>query len=168
MDEFPGDERDEDVSDSRRRPSDDRPSLGMAPADDGVGLCRRGQQARDVAGVVLEIRVDGDHHIGSNAAESGPEGGGLAKVLLEPDEEGPRMVRRAAMHHLEDAGAALVRGAVVAEDDLPRPAEVFENGRKLEYLATNATRAHPKRERRIGRLRFGIVPILNIAQVPDS
>ena len=33
----------------------------------------------------------------------------------------------------------------------------------IEYLANNATRAHPKRERRTGRLQFGIVPILNIA-----
>ena len=33
----------------------------------------------------------------------------------------------------------------------------------IEYLATNAIRAHPKRERRTGRLQFGIVPILNIA-----
>ena len=35
--------------------------------------------------------------------------------------------------------------------------------RAIEYLATNAIRAHPKRERRTGRLQFGIVPILNIA-----
>ena len=34
--------------------------------------------------------------------------------------------------------------------------------RAIEYLATNAIRAHPKRERRTGRLQFGIVPILNI------
>ena len=33
----------------------------------------------------------------------------------------------------------------------------------IEYLANNATRAHPKRERRTGRLQFGIVPILDIA-----
>ena len=33
----------------------------------------------------------------------------------------------------------------------------------IEYLAANATRAHPKRERRTGRLQSGIVPILSIA-----
>ena len=31
-----------------------------------------------------------------------------------------------------------------------------------EYLATNAKRAHPKRERRTGRLQFGIVPVLDV------
>ena len=32
----------------------------------------------------------------------------------------------------------------------------------VEYLATNAIRSHPKRERRTGRLQFGIVPVLNV------
>ena len=31
-----------------------------------------------------------------------------------------------------------------------------------EYLATNAKRAHPKRERRTGRLQLGIVPVLDV------
>ena len=32
----------------------------------------------------------------------------------------------------------------------------------VEYLATNAKRAHPKRERRTGRLQLGIAPVLNV------
>ena len=32
-----------------------------------------------------------------------------------------------------------------------------------QYFATNATRSHPKRERRTGRLQFGIAPVLNVA-----
>ena len=40
----------------------------------------------------------------------------------------------------------------------------------VEYLATNAIRSHPKRERRTGRLQFGIVPVLNVPPdyVPSS
>ena len=32
----------------------------------------------------------------------------------------------------------------------------------VEYLAVNAIRSHPKRERRTGRLQFGIKPVLNV------
>ena len=32
----------------------------------------------------------------------------------------------------------------------------------VQYLATNAKRAHPKRERRTGRLQLGIAPVLNV------
>ena len=32
----------------------------------------------------------------------------------------------------------------------------------VEYLATYAIRSHPKRERRTGRLQFGIAPMLNV------
>ena len=44
------------------------------------------------------------------------------------------------------------------------PDELHEAFRvAVGYLATNAKRAHPKRERRTGRLQFGIAPVLNIA-----
>ena len=33
----------------------------------------------------------------------------------------------------------------------------------VEYLANNAIRSHPKRERQTGRLQFGIAPVLNVA-----
>ena len=32
----------------------------------------------------------------------------------------------------------------------------------VEYLATNALRAHPKRERQTGRLQFEIAPVLDV------
>ena len=39
--------------------------------------------------------------------------------------------------------------------------QAFEKA--VEYLANNATRAHPKRDRRIGRLQLGLKPILGAA-----
>ena len=63
-----------------------------------------------------------------------------------------RKVAMCAHHVLDDIIIALVRQQPY------RLRNALE--RALDYLATNAKRAHPKRDRRSGRLQLGLEPIL--------
>ena len=65
-----------------------------------------------------------------------------------------RKVAMCAHHVLRDIMTTLASGANILS-------ECFENA--VKYLAANATRAHPKRDRRTGRLQLGLVPVLSAA-----
>ena len=75
--------------------------------------------------------------------------------VLRAVEVSTRKVAMCAHHVLGDLFRALISQSYGELHETLRAA--------IEYLATNATRAHPKRERRTGRLQLGIVPVLNIA-----
>ena len=66
-----------------------------------------------------------------------------------------RKVAMCAHHVLDDIINALIgEGAHKLQSSLQRA---------LEYLATNATRAHPKRDRQSGRLKIGLEPVFGCA-----
>ena len=75
--------------------------------------------------------------------------------VLRAVEVSTRKVAMCAHHVLGDLFRALISESYGELHETLRAA--------VGYLATNATRAQPKRERRAGRLQLGIVPILNIA-----
>ena len=60
---------------------------------------------------------------------------------------------------------AMCAHQVLARVDVPisKPTDELHEALRvaLEYLTTNAIRSHPKRERRTGRLQFGIVSVLS-------
>ena len=65
--------------------------------------------------------------------------------------------RKVAMCAHQMLGAVIDALTAKSSDELHQALRVA-----VEYLATNALRAHPKRERRTGRLQFGIAPVLNV------
>ena len=62
-----------------------------------------------------------------------------------------RKVAMCARHGLGDVFRVLARG---------RRRGFLPVLRDLDYLASNATRSHPKRDRKKGRLQFGLEPLL--------
>ena len=65
--------------------------------------------------------------------------------------------RKVAMCAHQMLGAVIDALTAKSSDELHQALRVA-----VEYLATNALRAHPKRERQTGRLQFGIAPVLYV------
>jgi len=60
----------------------------FAPAaDDVVTLFKLGEEVGDLVGIVLEIAVHGEDEVALGVVEAGGEGGGLAEVSAELDDE---------------------------------------------------------------------------------
>ncbi|MGH8581334.1 MAG: IS4 family transposase [Gammaproteobacteria bacterium] len=70
-------------------------------------------------------------------------------------ETSTRKTAMCALHFLGDILRALISGTK------PRFLNAFAQA--IRYLASNAKRAHPKRDRQRGRLQFGLVPVLEVA-----
>ena len=77
---------------------------------------------RDVARVVLQIAVGGDDQAAPRVGEAGGEGRRLAEVAAEPDDAHTRVRRLKRRQELE----AVVRAAVVDDDELVRSARALE------------------------------------------
>jgi len=75
--------------------------------------------------------------------------------LLKGVEISTRKVAMCAHHVLDDIFTVLATGR---SRSLSRAFEVA-----LDYLAVNAQRAHPKRDRRTGRLKLGFKPVVRCA-----
>ena len=85
------------------------------------------QESRDLGGIVLKVAVDGDDDVARGLLEPGLQGGRLAEVAPEPNDADVVVGSVEAGEGREGP----VRGAVVDEDDLPRPAQRLECGLEL-------------------------------------
>lgn len=74
-----------------------------------VALFEQLEQARDVGRVVLQVGIEGHHHVAAGGAEAGREGGGLALVARETqDPDGITLLLETAQHIIAAIVAAVV------------------------------------------------------------
>ena len=99
-------------------------AFGAPTADDVVAFLEFGEEAGDLVGVVLEVAVHGEDELALRVVEAGGEGGGLAEVAAEFDDEDARIDGGDLFK--EAVGA--VAGAVVDEDEFKGLARVGEHG----------------------------------------
>ena len=86
--------------------------LPSPPADEIVALIEPLQEKRNVARIVLEIRIHGYDHVAARLLKSGLHGCGLAKVapqLHDPD-------RRKPVPETLESGNRLVAAAIIHKD----------------------------------------------------
>ena len=97
---------------------------GAPAADDVVALFEFGEEVGDFVGVVLEVAVHGEDDLALGVVEAGSEGGGLAEVAAELDDED------AAVYggDLFEQAVGAVAGAVVDEDELEGFADLLHHG----------------------------------------
>src|SRR5258708_38207244 len=85
----------------------------LAPAaDDVVALFKLGEEVGNLVGIVLEIAVHGEDEVALGVIEAGGEGGGLAEVAAELDDENAAVDGGDLFKQSVGPGA----GAIVHED----------------------------------------------------
>ena len=99
-------------------------ALGAPAADDVVALFELGEEVGDLVGVVLEVTVHGEDEVTLGVVEAGGEGGGLAEVAAQFDDED------AAVYggDLFKEAVGPVAGAIVDEDKFEGVANVLHDG----------------------------------------
>src|SRR6185369_11551154 len=103
--------------DARRGDADEPVALAAARAPrpaDAVGVLERAEQPRDVGGVVLQVRVDGEDGPPPRRLHPGPARGRLAAV----GGEALHAETRVARGELLQDGPGAVAAGVVGHDDL--------------------------------------------------
>ncbi len=129
---------DEEARDAKRGESAGRHAARAAaaetsPDDERIGrLGRRLEQARNVVGIVLAVRVERDdavHAAREPLAEAAPERLPLAVTAIEPDDIGARGARH--------RGAA-VGGAVVDDEHAPVPPRLGSRSRSSVGASSKA------------------------------
>ena len=97
----------------------------LAPAtDDVVAFFQFGEEVGDLVGVVLEIAVHGEDEVALGVVEAGGEGGGLAEVAAELDDENPTV--DGGDFFKQAVGA--VAGSIVDEDQFEGFADLLHYG----------------------------------------
>ncbi len=99
-------------------------ALRAPAADDVVAFFELGEEVGDLVGVVLEVAVHGEDVVALGVVEAGGEGGGLAEVAAELDDE------NAAVYggDLFEETVGAVAGAIVDEDQLEGLADLLHDG----------------------------------------
>ena len=82
---------------------------------------------RDLGGIVLKIRVQGDEPCASGLAKPRLQGGGLAKIAPEAKAANSGVLRREFFHHVPGAIVA----AIIDEHDLDAQTSFLSHGRDL-------------------------------------
>jgi len=96
------------------------------------------EEADDLARRVLQIVVHGDDPGAARLAQTGHDGVVLAEIARQVD-DGKR--HRAAAHEIAADGEAVVRAAVIDEDDLV-PALDAEGGKRADQLGDRSWRRY--------------------------
>jgi hypothetical protein len=91
-----------------------------------VPRVHRCEQARDLFGRVLEIRVEGDDHVPARMIQAGEYRRMLTVVPVQRDDSDGAVGCVQAAKHLQRP----VRAAVIHEDQLVRAARPFQDGRQ--------------------------------------
>ena len=99
-------------------------ALGAPAADDVVAFFELGEEAGDLAGVVLEVAIHGEDEVALRVVEAGSEGGGLAEVAAELDDEDAGID---GGDLFKEAVGAVAR-AVVHEDQLEGVVPLLHDG----------------------------------------
>ena len=90
----------------------------LPPAPHGVvALIQLGHQAGNLLGGVLQVRVQGDHHLAPGRLKPGKDGLVLAEIAVKL--QGPDVLRIVPVQVAQELPGA-VGGAVVHEDDFIR------------------------------------------------
>ena len=114
----------------------------LLPAADAVEpFVDLGQEAGDLARVVLQVGVERDDQVAAGGVEAGREGGRLAEIAAEADAADARIGRRELLDSLPRA----VGRAVVDEDDFQVVAVACGH---VGQLARGARRGFRLRSRR--------------------
>ena len=112
----PGDLRHDDVNQVRGELAEDGVPAVLPPAAHGVvAFLQFGHQAGNLLRRVLQVRVQGDHHLAPGRLEAGKDGLVLAEIAVEL--QGPQVFRILIVQFGEEVPGAVV-GAVVHQDDL--------------------------------------------------
>src|SRR6185437_8617260 len=111
---YAGELRHRPVGDARRHAAEDEVvgSLGAPSAHHVVAFLQLGEEARNLAGVVLQVAVHGDDEFTGGVVEAGGERRGLAEVAAQLDHEDARIDRG---NLLKQTVRAVAR-AVIDED----------------------------------------------------
>ena len=112
----PGDPGHDDVHQVGGEFAEERVPAVLPPAAHGVvALLQLGHQAGNLLRRVLQIRVQGDHHLAPGRLEAGEDGLVLAEIAVKL--QGPQVLRIFVVEFGEELPGA-VAGAVVHQDDL--------------------------------------------------
>ena len=99
-------------------------ALGAPAGDDVVALFELGEELGDLVWVVLEVAVHGEDELTPGVVEAGGEGGGLAEVTTELDNEDARIDGG----DLFEQAVGAVAGAVVDKDELEGVVDLLHDG----------------------------------------
>ncbi len=119
-------DRHEPVGGARRDAAEEEvvATLRAPAADDVVALFELGEEVGDLVGVVLEIAVHGEDVVALGVVEAGGEGGGLAEVAAELDDEDAAVYGS----DLFEEAIGAVAGAIVDEDQFEGFADLLHDG----------------------------------------
>ena len=119
-------DRHEPVGDARGNAAEEEVVAALlAPAaDDVVALFELGEEVGDLVGVVLQVAVHGEDEVALGVVEAGGEGGGLAEVAAELDDEDAAVDGS----DLFKQAVGAVAGAIVDEDQLEGFADLLHDG----------------------------------------
>src|SRR5260370_29178424 len=97
----------------------------LAPAaDEVVPFFELGEEVGDLVGIVLEIAVHGEDEVALGVVEAGGEGGGLAEVAAELDDENAAV----DSGDLFEEAVGAVAGSIVDEDEFEGIADLLHYG----------------------------------------
>ena len=99
-------------------------TLGTPTADDVVTLFEFGEEGGDLIGVVLEVAIHSEDVVALGVIEAGGEGGGLAEVAAELDDEDAAIYRS----DLFEQAIGAVTGAIVDKDQFEGFTDLLHDG----------------------------------------